>query len=69
MNHQSKYKPIKCKTELHLRTKPGTILLELLTPETAKLLGSTKRRITKDKYGENVLQLIINEVVLVHFNN
>ena len=31
--------------------------LELLTPETMKLLGSTKNRITKDKNGENVPHL------------
>ena len=31
-----------------------------------KLLGSTKNKITKDKNGENVLHLEINEVVLVH---
>ena len=40
--------------------------LELLTPETMKLLGSTKNKITKDKNGENVPQLEITEVVLVH---
>ena len=28
--------------------------LELLTPETMKLLGSTKNKITKNKNGENV---------------
>ena len=28
--------------------------LEPLTPETMKLLGSTKSKITKDKKGENV---------------
>ena len=31
--------------------------LELLTPETMKLLGSTKNKITKDKKDENVLYL------------
>ena len=31
--------------------------LELLTPETTKLLGSTKSWITKDKNGENVPHL------------
>ena len=31
--------------------------LELLTPETMKLLGSTKNKITKDKNGENVPHL------------
>ena len=42
--------------------------LELLTPETIKLLGSTENKITKDKNGENVLHLEIAEVVLVHYN-
>ena len=41
---------------------------ELLTKETMKLLGSTGNKITKDKNGENVLQLEITEVVLVHCN-
>ena len=40
--------------------------LELLTPETMKLLGSTENKITKDKNGENVPHLEITEVVLVH---
>ena len=35
------------------RIKTG-YYLELLTPETMKLLGSTKIKITKDKNGENV---------------
>ena len=39
---------------------------ELLTPETMKLLGSTKNKITKYKIGENVPHLEITEVVLVH---
>ena len=39
--------------------------LELLTPETMKLLESTKNKITKDKNGENGLHLEIAEVVLV----
>ena len=42
--------------------------LEILTPETMKLLGSTKNKITKDKNGENVPHLEITEVVLVHCN-
>ena len=42
--------------------------LELLIPETMKLLGSTKNKITKDKNGENVPHLEITEVVLVHCN-
>ena len=42
--------------------------LELLTPETMKLLGSVENKINKDKNGENVLHLEIVEVVLVHCN-
>ena len=33
-----------------------------------KLLGRTKSKITKDKNGENVTYLEINEVVLIHCN-
>ena len=40
--------------------------LELLTPETMKLLGSTENKITEDKNCENVPHLEITEVVLVH---
>ena len=39
--------------------------LELLTPETMKLLGGTESKITKDKNGENVPHLEIVELVLV----
>ena len=42
--------------------------LELLTPKTMKLLESTESKINKDKNGENVPQLEIVEVVLVHCN-
>ena len=42
--------------------------LELLTPETMKLLGSTESKITKDKNGENVPHLEVVEFVLVHCN-
>ena len=42
--------------------------LELLTLEAMKLLGSTKRKITKDENGKNVPYLEITEVILVHFN-
>ena len=42
--------------------------LELLTPETMKLLGSSKYKIIKGKNGENVPHLEITEVVLVHCN-
>ena len=42
--------------------------LELLTPETMKLLESTLNKINKDKNGENVPHLEIVEVVLIHCN-
>ena len=42
--------------------------LELLTPETMKLLGSVESKITKDKNGENVPHLEVVELVLVHCN-
>ena len=42
--------------------------LELLTPETMKLLGNTESKITKDKNGENVPHLEVVELVLVHCN-
>ena len=42
--------------------------LELLTPETMKLLGSTKSKITKDKNGESVPHLDIVESISIHFN-
>ena len=37
-------------------------------PETLKLLGSTKSKITKDEDGGNVPYLEITEVVLVNCN-
>ena len=42
--------------------------LELLTPETMKLLGSNESKITKDQNGEKVPHLEIVELVLVHCN-
>ena len=42
--------------------------LELLTPETMKLLGSTKKDVDSDKNSENVPKLESVEVVLVHCN-
>ena len=43
------------------RIKTG-YYLEFLLPETMKLVGSTKGKIGKDKNGENLPQLEINEV-------
>ena len=42
--------------------------LELLTPETMKLLGNTKSKKTKDENGENVPHLEITEAIVVHSN-
>ena len=42
--------------------------LELLTPETIKLLGSTESKITGEKNGENVPHLEVVELVLIHCN-
>ena len=49
------------------RIKNGNYL-ELLTPETMKLLGSSESKTTKDKNGENVPHLEIVELVLIHCN-
>ena len=42
--------------------------LKLLITKTIKLLGRAKNNITKDKNGENVFHLEINDVVLVQCN-
>ena len=42
--------------------------LELLTPETMKLLGSAESKITKNKNGKNVPHLEVAELVLVPCN-
>ena len=42
--------------------------LELQTPETMKLFGSTKKLIDKTKNGENVPRLRVAKVVLVQCN-
>ena len=57
----------KIESRITFKIKDG-YSLELLTPETMKLLGSTKSKITQDKNGENVPHLEITEVELVHSN-
>ena len=42
--------------------------LELLTPETMKILGSTESKITGEKNCENVPHLEVVELVLIHCN-
>ena len=43
----------KIENRITFKIKTG-YYLELLTPETMKLLGSTENKITKDKNGESV---------------
>ena len=57
----------KTENRITFKIKSG-YFLELLTPETMKLLGSTENKITKDKNGENVPHLEVVELVLVHCN-
>ena len=59
--------PNKITNRIVFKIKAGYIL-ELLSPETMKLLGSTKKVVDKDKNGENVPKLEIVEVILVHCN-
>ena len=59
--------PNKIKNRLVFRIKTG-YKLELLTPETMKFLGSTKKVVDKDKNGENVPKLESVEVVLIYCN-
>ena len=42
--------------------------LELLTPETMKLLGSSESKIPKDKNGEDIPHLEVAKLVLIHCN-
>ena len=57
----------KIKNRIVFKIKNG-YKLELLTPETKKLLRSTKNVVDKDKNSENVPKLESVEVVLVHCN-
>ena len=57
----------KIENRITFRIKTG-YYFELLTPETMKLLESTKSKITKNENGENIPNLEITEVVLVHCN-
>ena len=57
----------KIENRITFKIKSG-YYLELLKPETMKLVGSTVSKINKDKNGENVPNLEVVEVVLVHCN-
>ena len=59
--------PNKIKNRIVFKIKTG-YKLELLTPETMKLLGSTKKDVDSNKNGEIVPKLESVEVVLVHCN-
>ena len=57
------------KIENRITLKIKTVYyLDLLTPETKKILAKTKSNITKDENDQNVLYLEMTEVVLVHCN-
>ena len=59
--------PNKIKNRIVFKIKAGC-KPELLSPETMKLSGSTKKDVDKDKDGEDVPKLESVEVVLVHCN-
>ena len=59
--------PSKIKNRIVFKIKTG-YKLELLTLETMKLLGSTKKDADKDKDGENEPKLESVKVVLLHCN-
>ena len=59
--------PNKIKTRIIFKINAGN-KLELLSPESMKLLGSTKEDQVKNKDGEGVPKGVPVEVVLVHCN-
>ena len=59
--------PNKIKNRIVFKIKAG-YKLELLAPETMKLLGSTKKDVDSNKSSKNVPKLVSAEVVLVHCN-
>ena len=58
----------KIKNRIAFKIKAG-YKLELLSPETMKLLGSTEKDIDQDKDGEDAPKLESIQVVLVHCNS
>ena len=57
----------KIENKITFKINPG-YYLERLMSQTIKLLGSTKRKTTKNENGENLPNLEIMEVILVHCN-
>ena len=64
-NLSIQFYPNKIKNRIIFKTKTG-YKLELLTPETMKLLGSTKKVVDKDENGEHVPKIESVEVALVN---
>ena len=70
-------KPVKISIKIYINKIENRIkfkikteyYLELLTPETTKLLGSSKSKITKNDNGENVSCLEITEVLYIFVPN
>ena len=59
----------KNKTENRIKFRIRTgYYFKLFTPETMKILGSTKSKITNNKSGENMPHLEITKVLLLHCN-
>ena len=52
---------IKIGNRITFKIKKGYYLHKLLMPQSIKLLGSAKSKITKDKYSENVPHLDIRK--------
>ena len=65
--HQFKFIQIKFKKRIVFKIKTGC-KLELLTPETMILLGSTKKDVDSDKNSEDVPKLESVEHFVVHCN-
>ena len=59
--------PNKIKNKIFFKIKTG-YKLEFLSPETMKLIESTKKDVDTDKVGEDVPKLESVEVVLMHYN-
>ena len=57
----------KIENRITFKVKTG-YYLELLMPETMKILESTTSKIIKDQNGENVTHSEITGVILVHCN-
>ena len=66
-NPPFKMYPKKTKNRIVIKIKTR-YKLELLTPETMKLLGRTKKDVDSDKNSENIPKLESVEIALVHYN-